>query len=349
LKIAIWMLAGITSVLPAIAVAQGVTSPQPTTPLQLNTLDSTAPRQDPFPPVNPKYFTATTPTVDTVNAFLKAMWGYDTSRIWRVEAIQNTQAPGVSKVVVFVSENTPNAKVQPAEFFVTPDGAHVLSGSSIMSFGATPFAATRKLLQDKADGATRGATGKDLLFVEFADLQCPHCKEVQGTMDQLVKDFPNARVVFQSFPLVEIHPYAFKSAAYGYCVQKQKNDAYFVYAAAVFDTQAALTAETGDATLKSAVTKAALDPAAVDACSQTQATKDAVNASIKLAEDAGIAETPTLAVNGHLLPMASIPYETLKKIIEFQASLDGVSTGAAATPVRTPLPLNLQPTQPVTK
>ena len=42
------------------------------------------------------------------------------------------------------------------------------------------------------------------MLVEFADLQCPHCKEAQGTMDSMVKDFPNARVVFQSFPLVEI-------------------------------------------------------------------------------------------------------------------------------------------------
>ena len=92
-------------------------------------------------------------------------------------------------------------------------------------------------MQDRVDGAVRGAASKDLLLVEFADLQCPHCKEVQATMDQLVKDFPNARVVFQSFPLVEIHPFAFKAAAYGYCVQKQKNDAFFPYAAAVFDTQ----------------------------------------------------------------------------------------------------------------
>jgi hypothetical protein len=47
--------------------------------------------------------------------------------------------------------------------------------------------------------------------------------------------------------------------------------------------------------------------------------------------------------------MASIPYETLKKIIEFQASLDGVSTGAVAAPARTPLPLNLPAAKPVTK
>ncbi len=171
----------------------------PAPPLQLNDLGQTA-KPDPFPPVNPKYFTAATPTVDTVNAFLKALWGYDANRIWRVEAIQKTRAPDVSKVIVFVSDKSPNAKVQSTAFFVTPDGKHAIAGDAVIPFGATPFAEVRKTLEERADGAARGAAGKDLLLVEFADLQCPHCKEAQGTMDQLVKDFPNARVVFQSFP-----------------------------------------------------------------------------------------------------------------------------------------------------
>ncbi len=296
----------------------------------MNSLDPSS-RPDPFPPVNPKFFTASTPTVDTVNAFLKTLWGYDPNRIWRVEAIQTTAAPGVSKVVVFVSDKSPNAKVQTTAFFVTPDGKHAIADSSgVISFGATPFADNRKLLQERADGASRGAAGKDLLLVEFADLQCPHCKEAQTTMDQLAKDFPNAHIVYQSFPLVEIHPFAFKAAAYGYCIQKQKNDAFFPYAAAVFEAQAALTPETGDETLKSAVTKAGLDPAAIDTCSATQAVKDQVSASIKLAQDAGVDQTPMLAVNGHLLPLTQVPYETLKTIVAYQATLDGVSTGAPA-------------------
>ncbi len=77
------------------------------------------------------------------------------------------------------------------------------------------------------------------------------------------------------------------------------------------------------------MTKAGLDPAAIDACAATQAIKDQVNASIKLAEDIGVNETPMLAVNGHLLPIAKVPYETLKKIVAYQAQLDGVSTGTA--------------------
>jgi protein-disulfide isomerase len=311
---------------PAPAAAQ-----QPAAPLQLSNLDPTT-RADPFPVVNPKFFTASSPSVDTVNAFLKALWGYDSNRIWRVEAIQATAAPNVAKVVVFVSDKSPNAKVQPTAFFVTPDGGHAVAGDVVIPFGATPFAGNRKMLEEHADGATRGATSKNFMLVEFADLQCPHCKEAQTTMDQLVKDFPNARVVFQSFPLVDLHPFAFKAAAYGYCVQKQKNDAFFVYASAVFDAQAALTPETGDATLKSAVTKAGLDPAAVDTCAATQAIKDQVNASAKLAQDIGVDQTPMIAVNGHLLPLTQVPYETLKKIILYQLTLDGATgaTGPAA-------------------
>ena len=309
------------------APAPGAAAQKPAAPLQLQDMGQ-ASKADPFPAANPKFFTASSPTVDTVNAFLKALWGYDSNRIWRVEAIQATPAPNIAKVVVFVSDKSPGAKVQPTVFFVTPDGKHAVAGDSVVPFGATPFADLRKTIQARADGATRGATGNGLLLVEFADLQCPHCKEAQGTMEQLVKDFPNARIVYQSFPLVDLHPYAFKAAAYGYCVQKQKNDAYFVYSAAVFDAQAALTPETGDETLKSAVTKAGLDPAAIDACAATQAIKDQVSASIKLAEEIGVEQTPMLAVNGHLLPLSGIPYETLKNIISYQATLDGVSTGA---------------------
>jgi protein-disulfide isomerase len=355
LKISNWMLAGLAIGLSVTAVAGAQTGAQtgtaaqqapaaaaqkPTPPLQLQDMGQ-QPKTDPFPQTNPKFFTASTPSVDTVNAFLKALWGYDSNRIWRVEAIQTTSAPNMSKVVVFVSDKAPNAKVQSTAFFVTPDGKHAIAGDAVVPFGATPFADLRKTLQARADGASRGATGKDLLLVEFADLQCPHCKEAQTTMDQIVKDFPKARVVYQSYPLVDLHPLAFKAAAYGYCVQKQKNDAFFVYSAAVFDTQEALTPETGDATLKAAVTKAGLDPAAVDACSATQPIQDQVNASIKLAQDVGVEQTPMLAVNGHLLPLSGIPYETLKSIITYQAGLDGVSTGSTGAAVGSSTPPTL--------
>ena len=306
------------------AMAQGGATGVPDSPGAAQTPAS------PFPPVNAKFFTATTPTVATVDAFLRAIWGYDENRIWQVAAIQKTPAPGVSKVTVFVSEKTAaRGQVQTTQFFITPDGKHAIA-DAVIDFGATPFADTRKLMQERANGPWRGAAGKELELVEFADMQCPHCKDAQVTMDQLVRDFPNAHVVFQAYPLTDIHPFAFKAAAYGVCVAKTSNAAFFQYAQAVFDTQESLTTEMNQQALNAAVQKAGGDPVAVGTCAESAATKDAVNASIHVAEDAGVDQTPMLAINGHLVPIGAMAYETLKKIVAYQAGLDGVATGAVA-------------------
>ena len=303
----------------------GTAGKPPSAPSQAAPPATLAPTSaDPFPPADPKNFTASTPTVATVNAFLKQLWGYDANRLWRVEAITTTQAPGVSRVVVFVTDKSPNAKVQTSAFFVTPDGRHAIAGDGIVSFGAKPFAETRQVLQGRADGPYRGGAGKQLMLVEFADMECPVCKQVQGTMDQLVKDFPTARVVYQNFPLTQIHPFAFRAAADGVCVAKAKPEAFWTFLQAVCDTQGGLTEESGEITLNNAVKKAGLDPSTVALCATTPAVKQNVEASLKLGEDVGVDQTPMLAVNGHLLPISSIPYETLKSIIEYQAAQDGV-------------------------
>ncbi len=311
------------------AAASGTKKSAP--PLRLQSLapDTLA---DPFPPVDPKYFTAESPTVATVDSYLHRVLGYDSNRIWRVIAIQKTAAEGVSKVTALVSEKVANAKVQQAVFFVLPDGKHLIADmqSGVLPFGADPYAAARATLQAKADGPFEGSAAKDLMLVEFADLECPHCKEAQPTMKRLAEDFPKARLVYQSFPLTQIHPFAFKAAAYGVCVAKKSNAAFFAYAQAVYDTQSQLTEAAANDTLKAAATKAGADAAVVEACAATDETKQAVEASIKLAGELGVEQTPMLAINGRLIPLGGVPYETLKEIIIFQAGLDGVS---AATPV----------------
>lgn len=332
----------------AVASAQAAAAPAqqtPAPPPSLNTAPPAPPAPaDPFPKANPKFFTATTPTVETVNSFLHQVWGFDPNRMWRVMAIQPTPAPNVTKVVVFVLEKgAPDAKIQSAVFFVTPDGKHAIGeGAGVVVFGATPFAPARDLLKERANGATRGATSKDFELVEFADLQCPHCKEAQSTMNQIAKDFPKAHIVFQLFPLVDIHPSAFKAAAYGICAQQKSDEAFFKFADGVFDTQEGLTPTTEDTILKAAAMRAGLDGDAIATCSNTQATKDAVNADIKLATDAGVDQTPILAVNGRMIPIGgNIAYEQLKQLIQFQATLDGVDSGATA---ETLAPKPVQPT-----
>jgi protein-disulfide isomerase len=304
-------------------------------PLQLNSLESVG-VPDPFPPANPKNFTADSPSVATVESYLHAMMGYDATRIWRVEAIQKTAVPGVSKVTALIAQKVPNSKVLTWSVYILPDGKHLIAQdpSGMNSFGADPFADKRALLQARADGPYLGAAAKDLELVEFSDLQCPHCKEALATMDKLVADFPRARIVYQNFPLTEIHPFAFQAAAYGVCVAKQNAAAYVTYAQAVYATQAGLTADAAVATLNAAVTKAGLDPAAISTCAATEDTKAKVEASIKLGTDLGVDQTPTLAINGRLIPLTTtLPYDILKSVIVFQATQDGAAAAAGGAMV----------------
>lgn len=279
-----------------------------------------------FPKADPANFTATFPTKEVINAFLQASWGYDTNRIWQIQAILKTPVDTISKVVVVIGDKTGKQKPGALQFFAMADGKYVIAGDEILPFGEHPYAGYRAQLQQQADGPFRGAAAKDLELVEFADFQCPHCKEAQANMDRLVADFPKARIVFQNYPLAAIHPASVTAASYGVCVtQMGGSTAFFQFASAVFDGQEGLASSDGATmTLNQAVGKAGLDSAKVAACAATPEVGAKVVASVKLAQSLNINQTPTLMVNGRQVPIGGLPYETLKQIIEYQAKMDGV-------------------------
>jgi len=302
-------------------------TPQKTPSAPITVPSAPAPSTAPvFPKPDPANFTAPAPTTETVDSFLEASWGYDTDRVWQVQAILKTPVDGISKVIVFVGDKTGRQKPSAVEFFALPDGKHIIAGDQIINFGAHPFEDYRQQLQQRADGPFRGSASKDLELVEFADFQCPVCKEAQANMDKLAVDFPKARIVFQNNPIPSIHPEAMNAAEYGVCVDKLGgSSAFFQYASAVFEGQQGLSTPDGATlTFNSAVIKAGEDPKKVAACVAEPATKAEVEASLKLGSDLGITEVPMLVINGREVP-ASAPYETLKKIVEYQARLDGVT------------------------
>jgi len=309
---------------PALGLAQAEPPSAPTPQQAPSAPAPTTPAEPQFPPVNEANFDATSPSKADVEAFLKSSWGYDENRVWEVYSIQKTSAPDVSKVTILVAEkNAPQQQIANLTVFVTPDGKHLIAQDAVLDFGAKPFENNYRLLQQRADGPSRGATAKQFELVEFGDFECPHCKEAQSTAEKLTHDFPQAHFVFENYPLVNIHPAAYKAAAWGTCVAQQGGAAaFFKYADSVFAAQNDLAGQGADQALRNGATAAGADPAKIATCADSPEGKNPVDASLRLGHDLNVNETPMLFIDGRAVPMLAVPYDQLRKIVEYQFALD---------------------------
>jgi protein-disulfide isomerase len=262
------------------------------------------------------------PSEQTVNEFLRHTFGYEPNLKYKVAEIKPAADPSMSEVTVVL--NTPEGQ-QVLKLFVTPDQQHALSGEFV-PFAADPYAAARQALQ-KANGPARGPANAAVTIVEFGDLQCPACKRAQPTIDKLMSEVPNAKLVFQQFPLTQVHKWAMTAAKYGLCVAKQNNDAYFKFVDTVYQHQDELQQQTEEQVtpkLKEYAGEAGVNADQVQQCTSDPAIGVKINDSVQLGQEMEVTGTPTLFVGGRKIGnVAGIPYETLKAITLFQADAGG--------------------------
>ena len=123
-----------------------------------------------------------------------------------------------------------------------------------------------------------------MTIVEFGDLQCPACKAAQPTIEALVAAEPQARFVFQNFPL-EMHNWAAKGAAYADCVGRASSDAFWKFLSKTYETQADITAENADEKLTALADGAGVKGSEIAACATQPETKARIDASIALGKE----------------------------------------------------------------
>ncbi|HUA15190.1 MAG TPA: thioredoxin domain-containing protein [Verrucomicrobiae bacterium] len=233
------------------------------------------------------------PTEATVDSFLREQFGYQSDLSWKITSIRPAGLAGLAEVTVIMAGQQGQ---QLFRFYTTPDGDHAIVGE-IIPFGARPFDPVKKLLQQGITGPSRGPKDAPVTIVEFGDLQCPACKAAQPTIEQLEKDEPNARFVFQNFPL-QMHNWAAKGAAYADCVGRASNDAFWTFISKTYETQSDITAETADQKLTALADQSGVKGSEIAACAATPETKARVDASIALGKAVDVTGTPTLFING---------------------------------------------------
>jgi protein-disulfide isomerase len=254
------------------------------------------------------------PTEDTVNSFLFQMFGYDATITWKVNEIRPSEVPGLAEVsIVLTNPQGSNA----SRLLVSADGKHAITGD-IMPFGAKPFDDARAKLEKGVDGPAKGPAKAAVTIVEFSDMQCPHCAKAAPTIEQLLAQEPDARFVFQNFPLA-MHNWAVKAAGYVECVERVSNDAVWKFIQKTFDEQANITEANADEKLKAIATASGANGDEIVACAVEPDTKAKIEASIALGKSIGVSSTPTLFINGRRLPSGA-PVDVLKKVVDFEAS-----------------------------
>jgi protein-disulfide isomerase len=254
------------------------------------------------------------PSEETVNAFMQQMFGYDSSLTWKIADIKPSKAEGISEVTVTLSN--PQGS-QAVTLYITPDGKHALVGE-LMPFGPKPFAETRQALEKGINGPARGPANSLVTIVEFSDLQCPHCKQAQPIIEKLLTDSPNARFVFQNFPLPS-HNWAAKAAAYDDCVGRTSNDAFWKFIQKTYDAQEQITESNADEKLTAIANDSGVKGADIAACAAKPETAARVEHSIALGKSVEVTGTPTIFINGSRVRNLGMPPETLKSMVDFEA------------------------------
>jgi len=255
------------------------------------------------------------PSEATVDAFLHEQFGYQSDMTWKIASIKPSAIAGLAEVTVILANGQGQ---QSTKFYVGSDGEHALVGD-IIPFGARPFEPAKKALESGITGPSRGPKDAAVTIVEFGDLQCPACKAAQPTIEGLVAAEPQARFVFQNFPL-EMHNWAAKGAYYADCVGRASNDAFWKFVSKTYETQSDITAENADEKLTALADSAGVKGSEIAACAAKPETKAHIDASIALGKKVDVSGTPTLYVNGRKIGSFDARLtDVYKSLVEFAA------------------------------
>lgn len=182
-----------------------------------------------------------------------------------------------------------------------------LKGKARISIFLQPPVAPEVIVSDL--GPSKGAKNAAVTIIEFSDFQCQYCREVTGTIKQVLQNNPNnVRLVFKHMPLSS-HSQAFKAAQAAFCAGQQGK--FWEYHDLLFGrtydlSLPALNKYASELGLKSEEFKACLD---------SPASREAVMRDIYEATKSGVTGTPTFFINGRALRGAgSVEY--------FQAAIE---------------------------
>jgi protein-disulfide isomerase len=152
--------------------------------------------------------------------------------------------------------------------------------------------------QIAAAGQRMGPVGAPVQIVEFSDFQCPFCATFAQTLRAVRAKYPDrVAVLYRHYPIDQLHPHARTAALAAECAGEQGR--FEPYHDRLFAQQDSIG---GKAWERFAAEAGVPDAAAFATCLREQRRMGNVTRDAELAEKTGIRVTPSIVIDGTLVP-----------------------------------------------
>ena len=164
----------------------------------------------------------------------------------------------------------------------------------------------------------RGSEKASVTLIEYSDLECPFCKRVHPTLQQVMKDYDGkVRWVYRHLPLTSLHSKAVKEALAAECAGAQ--DKFWEYIDIVYERTPSNNG-LEESKLTEFATELTLDTNAFQKCLSDETYSERVQSDIDDAQQAGAQGTPYSLIidkKGNVTPVSgALPYSEFKKSID---------------------------------
>lgn len=201
-----------------------------------------------------------------------------------------------------------------AKMYVSKDGKFLFRGD-VLDMGKDPFAENRAKL-DLKDAPSTGNPNGTVTVVEFADFECPVCRQLHEELRTLLPKYPQVKFYFKDYPIEQIHPWAKTAALASRCAYMQKPAAFWKFYDAFYDGQELISAGNAWDKALDFAGQAGLDQAALKTCLAAPEAAAAVDASVANAKTIDVSSTPTIFVNGRRVVGADTA--TIERFIQYE-------------------------------
>ena len=245
------------------------------------------------PPSNSAPSPETAALQKKIEAFLRRAYAWGPEYKLEIGPFKESGIPDLYAVIVKLSYT---GQADSTVLYVSKDGRYMVRGE-LQDMSVDPNAETRNAIRIE-NAPSEGPAGAPITIVEYADYECPACKQFNSLLPDILARNPQVRVVFKAYPLSEIHPWAMTAATAARCVNQSSPSVFWKFHDSIFNSQDLISPENAWDKLLDLAAQQGVGTDSLKTCMVDPATSKAIQDEQHEDQILAISRTPTIFVNG---------------------------------------------------